>query len=141
MRCRKHFPNFVNAIMPRLSVLFAALLVSLIPSVSRAQTDTGQTFLEFQVERPVRVKTPVAPVYPVRLRNAKTEGLVLVQFIVDERGTAQMGSFKVLRSNDEAFTESVRRAVSAMSFHPAEIGSRKVKVLVQQPYQFSLSTR
>ena len=121
-----------------LALVFAAVLQ---PSVARAQdskpAESEQTFLEFQVEQTVRIKNAIAPVYPERFRASHIEGTVLVQFIVDESGSAQMESFKVLRSTATEFTESVKKAVNAMSFYPAEIKGKKVKQLVQQPYKFA----
>jgi TonB family protein len=99
---------------------------------------TDPTYLEFQVELPAKVKTPVTPEYPVRLFRARVEGEVLVQFTVDERGQAVMETFKVLRSSDNEFTEAVKRAVKATSFHPAEFRGKKVRQLVQVPYAFDV---
>jgi periplasmic protein TonB len=114
------------------------------PSVARAQDARGgsapdgeQTFFDFQVDQPVRVKTARPPVYPERLRGANIEGQVLVQFVVDERGMAQMSTFKVIKSTDNELTTSVERAVSSMTFFPAEMQGRKVKQLVQQPFRFA----
>jgi TonB family protein len=117
--------------------------VVLMPGSALAQDSKGQesetTYFDFQVEKAVRVRAQVAPEYPELLRMAHVEGSVLVQFIVDEAGVPQMKTFKVLRSADAAFSESVRRAVSNSSFYPAEIKGKKVKQLVQQPFQFANS--
>lgn len=125
---------------------FAILVAAIAPSVASAQTpatqvssaaSSGQTYLDFQVETPVKIKSAVAPVYPSQLKSAGVEGQVIVQFIVDENGNAQMDSFKVLRSNDNAFSESVRKAVSLTTYFPAQLQGRKVRQLVQQPYRFA----
>jgi TonB family protein len=50
-----------------------------------------------------------------------------------------MRTLKVLKSSDELFTTSVRNAIPTMRFSPAEVGGRKVRQLVQMPFQFSLS--
>lgn len=107
--------------------------------VASAAETSDQTYLAFQVERPVSVKTATAPVYPEALRANKVEGEVLVQYVVDERGTAQMNTFKVLKSTNAALSDAVRTAVATMKFNPAEVGGRKVKQLVQQPFRFSPS--
>jgi len=39
----------------------------------------------------------------------------------------------------DLFTNSVKQALSGMRFYPAEIGGRKVKQLVQQPFNFTLT--
>jgi periplasmic protein TonB len=100
----------------------------------------NQTYFEFQVEKTV---TPVAGGprvrYPTVLRTGNVEGEVLAQFVVDTLGLADMSTFKVLKSSHDLFTASVRAALPMMRFHPAEVGGRKVKQLVQMPYEFSLS--
>lgn len=101
---------------------------------------TDQAYFDFQVEKQVAPAPGNAgPRYPDMLRSANVEGEVLVQFVVDTTGRAEMGTFKVLKSSHDLFTNSVRQALSAMRFYPAEIGGRKVKQLVQQPFTFSLT--
>jgi protein TonB len=129
------------------NIIGVALVVAAIfPTTAFAQTpvtqtasaaSSNQTFLDFQVETPVKIKQATSPVYPSRLREAGIEGQVIVQFIVDENGNALMDSFKVLRSNDNAFSEAVRKAVSLSTYSPAELQGRKVRQLVQQPYKFA----
>jgi len=50
-----------------------------------------------------------------------------------------MSTFKALKSDNDLFTTSVKNALQRMRFLPAEVGGRKVKQLVQQPFQFSLN--
>ncbi len=99
-----------------------------------------QPYFDFQVEKPV-VMAPGAtgPAYPDMLRSAGIEGTVLAQFVVDTTGRADMGTFKVLKSDNDLFSNSVKNALQRMRFLPAEVGGRKVKQLVQQPFQFSLN--
>ena len=119
------------------NLLITALVASLLIASNAEAQATDQAFLEFQVERTVRIRQAAAAVYPEKLRTARIEGEVLVQFIVDENGVAQMHTFKVLKTNDRAFAESVRKAVSNTAFYPAELDGKKVKQLVQQPYRFA----
>ncbi len=101
---------------------------------------TDQPYFEFQVEKPV-VPAPggCQPRYPDMLRSANVEGEVLAQFVVDTTGRADMSTFKVLKSSHDLFTNSVRAALPNMRFYAAEIGGRKVKQLVQMPFQFTLT--
>jgi protein TonB len=101
--------------------------------------NNDQAYFEFQVEKQVAVSTPIAPRYPDMLRSANVEGEVLAQFVVDTTGRADMGTFKVLKSSHDLFTNSVRAALPQMRFYAAEIGGRKVKQLVQMPFQFTLT--
>jgi TonB family protein len=98
------------------------------------------TFREFQVEREVQpVANNAAPRYPDSLRAAKVEGEVVVQFVVDTSGRADMSTFKALKSSHPMFTSAVQASLPNMRFQPAEVGSHKVKQLLQMPFQFRLS--
>ena len=102
--------------------------------------NTDQPYFEFQVEKTVStVQNGVAPRYPEMLKSANIEGEVLAQFIVDADGRYEQGSFKVLKSSHDLFTAAVRNALPNMRFYPAEVGGRKVKQLVQQPFTFALT--
>jgi protein TonB len=101
--------------------------------------NTDQPFLDFQVEKQVSSAGGPAPRYPDMLRSANIEGEVLAQFIVDTTGRFEPGSFKVIKSSHDLFTAAVRNALPNMKFYPAEIGGRKVKQLVQQPFTFGLA--
>jgi protein TonB len=78
------------------------------------------------------------PEYPAVLRQARMQGAVDVQFVVDTTGRADMSTFKVLSSPHELFTNAVRNALPKMRFQPAEVNHRKVRVVVQQAFTFVL---
>jgi periplasmic protein TonB len=101
---------------------------------------TDQPYFEFQVEKPV-VTAPgsAQPRYPDMLRQAGVEGEVLAQFVVDTTGRVEMSQFKVLKSSHDLFVNAVKNALPQMKFIPAEVGGRKVKQLVQQPFTFSIT--
>jgi protein TonB len=101
---------------------------------------TDQTYFEFQVEKQVAPAPGNSPPrYPDMLRSANVEGEVLVQFVVDTTGRVERGSIKVLKSSHDLFTNATQQALNGMRFYPAEIGGRKVKQLVQQPFNFTLT--
>ena len=102
--------------------------------------NNDQPYFEFQVEKQV-VPAPgnAPPRYPDMLRSANVEGEVLAQFVVDTTGRYEAGSFKVLKSSHDLFTNAVKAALQNMKFYPAEVGGRKVKQLVQMPFVFSLN--
>ena len=101
---------------------------------------TDQPYFEFQVEKPVvPAGAQPQPNYPDMLRSGNVEGEVLAQFVVDTTGRAEAGSLKILKSSHDLFIQSVRNALPQMRFIPAEVGGRKVKQLVQQPFTFSIS--
>jgi len=100
----------------------------------------NQTYFEFQVEKQVSPYPGNAgPRYPDMLRSANVEGEVLAQFVVDTTGRADMSTFKVLKSTHDLFTNAVKATLPNMKFYPAEVGGKKVKQLVQMPFQFSLT--
>ncbi len=100
---------------------------------------TGDAYFDFQVESvAAAVPGTGAPSYPESLRSAGVDGEALVQFVVDTLGRAEPSSFKVLRSSHDAFGEAVRAALPRMRFLPAELDGRKVGMLVQQPFTFTI---
>jgi protein TonB len=101
--------------------------------------EQSQTYFEFQVEKPV-VQAPgsAAPRYPEILKSAGVEGEVLAQFTVDTTGRAEPSSFKVLKTSHELFALAVKNALPGMRFLPAEVGGKRVKQLVQQPFVFAI---
>jgi protein TonB len=101
---------------------------------------SDQPYFEFQVEKPV-VPAPgnQGPRYPEILKSANVEGEVLAQFVVDTSGRVEIGTFKVLKSSHELFTQAVKTSLQSAKYLPAEVGGRRVKQLVQQPFQFQLT--
>jgi protein TonB len=106
----------------------------------KAPVVSDQPFFEFQVEKPVTALPGSAnPRYPDILRQAGVEGEVLAQFVVDTLGRAELRSFKVLKSSHDLFGTAVKNALPGMRFIPAEVGGRKVRQLVQQPFSFAIA--
>lgn len=100
---------------------------------------TDQPYFDFQVEKPVApVPGTGSPRYPDILRSAGVEGEVLAQFVVDTLGRVEVPTFKVIRKSHDLFEAAVRSALPQMRFLAAEVGGRKVKQLVQQPFVFAL---
>ena len=97
-------------------------------------------YFEFQVERAASPQPGnVAPRYPDSLRVARVEGEVLAQFVVDTLGRPDMATFKVIKSTHDLFTNTVKASLPNMLFYPAEVGGRKVKQLIQMPFEFNLT--
>jgi protein TonB len=102
--------------------------------------DPGQTYFDFQVEKPaMALPGNPGPAYPDMLRSSGVEGEALMQFIVDTTGRAERGSIKVLKASHELFGAAVQSVLPRMRFLPAEVGGRKVRMLVQQSFAFSLN--
>ena len=100
--------------------------------------DANQTFFEFQVEKPVVQLSGGSPAYPSMLQSQGVKGQVIAQFVVDTTGRVETNTFKVIESSHDLFTAAVKRALPNMRFAPAEVGGRKVKQLVQQPFVFDI---
>jgi len=98
-----------------------------------------QPYFDFQVEKPAAsAPGSPGPRYPDILRSGGVEGEVLAQFVVDTTGRVEVATFRVLRSTHALFEQAVRSSLPNMRFLPAEVGGRKVKQLVQQPFVFNL---
>jgi len=107
-------------------------------TTTRRPVEARQPYFEFQVEQPTRFAPDSPhPHYPNALRAANVQGMVLAQFVVDTLGRAEPTTFKVLKSDRPEFVEAVKAALPEMRFIPAEVGGRKVKQLVQQPFSFA----
>jgi hypothetical protein len=74
-----------------------------------------------------------APPYPPTI-----EGSVIVQYIVDSTGRADLKSVTIMESTHPDFANSVRVTLPHMRFRPAKIGPRRVNQLVQQLFSFKL---
>ncbi len=108
-----------------------------LPKAALTRMSADQVYFDFQVEQPVApYPGNSAPRYPAILREAEIEGGVLAQFVVDTLGHADMKTFKILKSNHDLFTAAVTGSLPNMRFHPAEVGGRKVRQMVQMPFQF-----
>jgi len=97
------------------------------------------TYFDFQVEKPVmQAPNSPTPQYPDILRQAGVEGEALVSFVVDTNGRADVSSLKIIRSTHDLFATAVKNALPRMRFIPAEVGDKKVRQLVQQPFSFAI---
>ena len=111
------------------------------PSSTNAGTAGGVpgAFNAFEVdEEVVVVSGTVRPQYPDMLRSAGTEGQVIAQFVVNEKGRADRKTFRVVSSTHQLFSDAVSRALPQMRFKPAKIGGKPVSQLVQQLFVFKL---
>ena len=101
--------------------------------------DTNKNYAEFEVERQVSAISGTNVEYPESLRTTGIEGQVLAEFVVNENGRVETGTFKVLESTNPAFTSAVKSALSRMRFRPAQIGKTNVSQVVQQAFVFKLN--
>ena len=97
-----------------------------------------QTYFAYQVEKPAQMRSG-QPAYPETLRSAGIEGEVDAEFVVDTTGRAEPGSIKITKATNDLFKAAVVSALPKMRFLPAEVGGKKVKQLVQQPFTFTIT--
>lgn len=95
---------------------------------------------EYQVDEPV-VQAPngAAPRYPREALERGMCGEVLVRFIVDTLGRADLGAIHIVRSTDSLFSAAVREGLQRMRYVPALLHGRPVEQLVVQPFAFTIA--
>jgi len=89
-------------------------------------------------EAPALLSPP--PNYPEPLRRAGIEGHVLLQAVVDTAGRLEPSSVRILKSSSPGFDLPTKRWALAARFRPARLQGRAVRVLVNLPFDFSMST-
>jgi len=95
-------------------------------------------YMADQVEKQVEAISGTQVEYPESMRTSGIEGEVQAQFVVNENGRVETGTFKVLNDANPAFVSAVRRALSGMRFHAATINGTHVSQIVQQSFMFKL---
>jgi protein TonB len=78
------------------------------------------------------------PTYPASLRQAGVQGRVVVQFVVDTAGRAELTDLQVVETAHPLFVDAVRAALARYHFSVGEAGGRKVRTRVQMPFEFAL---
>lgn len=88
-------------------------------------------------DRPVLLAAPVPP-YPALLREARVEGLVTVEAVVDTTGRPELGSLRVVQSTNAGFNAAAVATIRGALFRPGRVWGRAVRVLVRVPVAFRL---
>jgi hypothetical protein len=65
---------------------------------------------------------------------------VLVQFVVDTIGRADTTTYRVIKASHTEFAQAVRTALPGFRFTPAQLHGRKVRQMVHQPFDFSITS-
>jgi protein TonB len=76
--------------------------------------------------------------YPATLREARLEGTVVVEMVVEADGRVRPGSAEVVNASHPAFGHAVLRAVDRFRFTPARVGGVAVPVRVTIPIAWSV---
>ena len=78
------------------------------------------------------------PRYPDALRQSGATGQVIVRFVVDTLGRAELADLTVVEATHPLFASAVKNALLGYRFTPGEAAGRKVRTLVQVPFSFTL---
>jgi protein TonB len=100
----------------------------------------GSAVDEHLVDRaPHLLGRAVEPSYPASLRDAGVQGRVVVQFVVDTLGRAELADLQVIETPHPLFVDAVRSALARYRFSVGEAAGRKVRTRVQIPFEFTLT--
>ena len=96
-------------------------------------------YTELQVDTAAaRYDGSAAPPYPPAMLEARKEGHVVIQYVIDSTGRADLGSITIMEATHPEFATSVKVTLPHMRFRPAKIGPRRVNQLVQQLFSFKI---
>ncbi len=91
------------------------------------------------VERVPRILGSAPPPrYPAALRESGVAGRVLLRFVIDTLGRAELDGAVVTETTHALFSDAVRNVLGLYRFSPGSIGGRKVRTMVQLPFTFTL---
>jgi len=104
--------------------------------VDTGPVDLTQVFIEAVVdEPPERISFP-QPEYPRMLLEARIEGQVVLEAVIDSTGHAEPPSIKVISSTNRAFEAPAKDALRKALFRPGRVRGQAVRVLVHLPLRF-----
>jgi TonB family protein len=96
-----------------------------------------------QVDRPAvpDSTTPLDPYYPDSLKQSRTPGTAVVEFVVDSTGHVETESINVVLASQPAFGRAAREAVFSARFIPAMLRGQTVRQIVQLPLEFKVASK
>jgi TonB family protein len=100
--------------------------------------EPGTVFIEAELSEPTQLLAHPPLRYPERMRMAGISGVVLLQYVVTERGVVDTSSVTVLGPAHEDFVDAARELVLGCRFKPARMGEQRVRQLVQQRVVFRI---
>jgi hypothetical protein len=107
-------------------------------------TELAEMVASLKVYTPDQVDVPARsdslsrpqPLYPETLLFTGVPGQVLAEFVVDTLGHVELDTFGVISSTNPKFTQAVQRALPDWAYAPAMLNGKRVRQLVQQPFNF-----
>lgn len=76
--------------------------------------------------------------YPASLKKSRTEGVVVVQFVVTAEGHVDMSTVQVMSATHDLFTDATLKVLKEFRFRPARKGEHNVRMLTSIPIQWEL---
>src|SRR5437660_6088229 len=131
LACTQSAPGSTPAGRPLVDTTFVLL--------NPTRKDTGQVLASSAVDSgPTIIHCP-SPVYPDTLRQARIQGRVMLELVIDTLGRPEQGSVRALTSPHHSLSSAAVTAMRACQFTPARLGGRAVRVLVQIPIDFTIN--
>ncbi len=90
-------------------------------------------------QQPYLLPGQIGPAYPDELRDDAPDGLVVARFIIDTLGKAEEPSFRIVAASNPLFARSVRTALERLRYAPARFSGRRIRVRVEQRFEFHLA--
>jgi TonB family protein len=97
--------------------------------VVAAAVDSGPTFINCP-----------PPDYPDTLRRARIQGRVILELVIDTLGRPEPGSVRALTSPHDSLSRAAVNAMLACTFTAARFRGRAVRVLVNIPIDFNITS-
>ena len=103
------------------------------------ELESGGIVSEHMVDQvPRMIGSAAPPRYPVVLRESGVPGRVVVRFVVDTMGRAELGDVVIVEATHALFADAVKNALERYRFTPGAVEGRMVRTMVQLPFTFSL---
>jgi protein TonB len=135
-------PIVLSAIPAHLDIVAQRELASQPASTGPSGEGDGEpdVFTADQVDLTVAlVEGSFGPPYPAELRDTHPDGTVLARFVVDTTGRVEIPTLKIVMTSAPAFADAVRDALPQLHFTAARYHGRKVRVRIEQIFQFGCS--
>jgi hypothetical protein len=105
-------------------------------AIARRTGDKTPTYFGCQVDTPIVTPKKRQLSYPQLFADANVEGVVELQFVVDERGAIDSSTIVVLRTTHDLFTRAARTSLLAWGAKPAVRRGRAVRQLTSHGFCF-----
>lgn len=106
------------------------LLLTFHAARHRQASSTGDMF--------ARPRSGLSPKYPDLLRSASVEGIVVLDLAIDGTGRVDASHTRMIRSDHDLFTMSVRRAIDTTAWLPARHIGQPVPSVRRDTFSFML---